>query len=112
MMSDESRYEALAAYAETDMEPGDARTVLHGQDAAAEGREMLARAGVGRPKLDPSGEKGERAPKRQVRVSKQMSDAIDALATERGEHPSVIMREAFEAYLSQASRQREHAAAS
>lgn len=110
-MTNESRYDALARWAEAEMEPEDAATVLTGEDAIRDARATLARAGVGRPKLAASAPKGERSPRRQVRMSQEMSDAIDALADARGESPSDIMREALTSYLRQHPTKREARAA-
>ena len=99
-MSDKDRYDALADWAEHDraIAAGDA-TILRGEAAAEFGRKMLERAGVGRPRLDPTEAVTGRSPRRQVRLPQALSDGVDQLAAAQGRAASEVMREAIADYL-------------
>lgn len=93
-----ARDAALAAWAEeVQIDPDDPK-LLRGQDAQAYGRDLLAR--VGRRPLDPDQPKGQKAPRRQVRLPAGLSDAVDQLAGEQNKKPSEVMRTAIAEYIS------------
>lgn len=60
---------------------------LYGQAAAAYGRAPLERAGVGRPRLEPTEDVTGRSPRRQVRPPQALSDDVDHLAAAQGRPP-------------------------
>ncbi|MGL5849527.1 MAG: ribbon-helix-helix protein, CopG family [Phycicoccus sp.] len=99
-MSEKDRYDALADWAEHDMDIDvDDPTIVRGESAAEFGREMLERAGVGRPRLDPTETVTGRSPRRQVRLSQALSDGVDKLAATQGRAASEVMRDAISDYL-------------
>lgn len=59
---------------------------------------MLRRAG-GRPSVDPAAQPGEHSPRRQVRLSRSLSDRVDDLAKRDNRRPSDLMREAIAEYV-------------
>lgn len=93
-------YDAVSAWAENDMEllPVNPETTKSGTEAAKSGREVLARAGVGRPSLAGKGKAGT-SPVRQFRLSPKLSANLDALAKVQDRRPSDVMREAVEVYV-------------
>lgn len=97
-MSD--RTDKLEAWAASDAfkpkadDPG----VLRGDAAREFGRDLLERAGRGRPALEPMA-KGETSPRRQVRLPGGLSDLVDQLAADQGRTPSDLMREAIATYV-------------
>ncbi|MGL4175074.1 MAG: CopG family ribbon-helix-helix protein [Dermatophilaceae bacterium] len=99
-MSEKDRYDALSEWAERGMTiDADEPTILRGESATAFGREMLERAGVGRPRLDPTEAVTGRSPRRQVRLSQALSDRVDKLAATQGRAASEVMRDAISDYL-------------
>ena len=98
-MSEKDFSADAAEWAERDMVlPTNSTTALRGDDAAAFGRGVLARA-VGRPALDPDAARGEYSPRRQVRLPRALSDDIDELAAAQGRAASSVMREAIADYV-------------
>lgn len=97
-MTDQSRYDKLADWAESDdrdIHPDRGDSGAASQDAA---REMLRRAG-GRPSVDPQAVPGAHAPRRQVRLPRALSDRVDQLAEIQERSPSDVMREAISLYV-------------
>ncbi|PCK23195.1 CopG family ribbon-helix-helix protein [Rhodococcus qingshengii] len=100
MDNNSTDYEALAAWAENDMNlPVNSKTAKRGADAAQAGRDLLERVGVGgRPSLGGKDASGT-SPRRQVRLPVGLSARLDAIAAEQHRKPSDVMREAVEDYV-------------
>ena len=100
-MSDQSKdYAAAAEWAEHHYTPEEnSARALHGEAAAAHGRALLERAGVGRPRLDRSEDARGRSPRRQVRLPQSLSDDVDQLATAQGRTAAEVMRDAIADYM-------------
>lgn len=95
-----SNYDDLAEWAEHDMNlPKDSASAKRGDDAAAAGRALLERVGVGRPSLAQNAGVSGVSPKRQVRLPQPLSNKLDELAERQHRKPSELMREAVEEYL-------------
>ncbi len=109
MRSDEE-YQAAADWAEHEMDLSKATggTALHGDAAAAHGRQMLEQAAGGpaelermvrgRPSIDPDAGPGEHSATRQVRLPAATNQQLDALAATQGRTASAIMRDALTDY--------------
>lgn len=98
---------ALTAYAESEELAQDAMSAggitLDGVDAAAAGRGALERASGGRPSLGESHAAGRgRSPKRQVRLTPEASERLDAFAREHDMTPSAVIRRALDVFLDRA----------
>ncbi len=100
-MSEQTKdYAAAAQWAEDHMTPeANSAHALHGEAAAAYGRALLERAGVGRPRLDPTEDVTGRSPRRQVRLPQTLSDNVDHLAAAQGRTAAEVMRDAIADYL-------------
>ena len=97
-MIDQDRYDKLADWAESDdreIHPEKGESGAASQTAT---RELLRRAG-GRPSVDPHAEPGAHAPRRQVRLPRELSDRVDALAKQEKCSASDVMREAISQYV-------------
>lgn len=97
-MIDQSRYDKLADWAESDDRDIHPERGSAGAASQAAAREMLRRAG-GRPSVDPQAEPGAHAPRRQVRLPRALSDRVDQLAALENRSPSDFMREAITLYV-------------
>jgi predicted transcriptional regulator len=98
-MSDinQEHYQRLAEWAESDDREIHPDRALRGRRAAEASRELLRRAG-GRPSIDPDPDASGAAPRRQVRLPRNLNTRLDNLAAEQGRSASDIMRDAIEAY--------------
>lgn len=101
---EQARYQRMGDWTESDMGPAAVPgTALHGADAAAHARAMLAEAGIdpaeldrligGRPSVDPDAKPGKHSPQLNLRVSADLKLQIQELAHERGTKPSELARE-------------------
>jgi hypothetical protein len=95
---DQTRYNKLAAWAESDNRDIHPDRALHGAKAAEASRELLRRAG-GRPSIDPAHDADGPAPRRQVRLPRGLSVQVDDLAARQGRNASDVMRDAIAAYV-------------
>ena len=100
--ADERAYAELADWAETD----DAAEAFAAADDTPDDATFLAvqeaaRRELGRPRLDGQtpGAGAGRAPKRQVRLPKQLDDQLAAYSTAHSTTRSAVIREALTAYL-------------
>jgi hypothetical protein len=90
-------YDAASSWAEDEMTlPTNSRTARRGAAAAAHGREMLARAGAGRPALP---ETDRLAVTQQVRLTTAEKEALQELGDRQNRKPSALAREAIREYL-------------
>lgn len=98
-MSDtnQEHYQRLAEWAESDDREIHPDRALRGRRAAEASRELLRRAG-GRPSIDPDPDASGAAPRRQVRLPRNLNTRLDNLAAEQGRSASDIMRDAIDAY--------------
>ncbi|MFD4368668.1 ribbon-helix-helix protein, CopG family [Rhodococcus sp. NPDC058521] len=93
-------YDELSQWAERDMTlPMESDAAERGDDAAAAGRALLERVGVGRPSLARDAGISGASPKRQVRLPRPLSNKLDELAERQDRKPSELMREAVEEYV-------------
>jgi len=96
----QSDYQEAADWAETDMTLTPAfTTALHEETAATFGRDLLERANVGRPSIDPKARPGQHSPVRQVRLPVEVNDQLAALAHAEHRSPSDVIRAALAEYI-------------
>jgi hypothetical protein len=95
---DQQHYHELAEWAESDDRELHPEKALRGRQAAEASRELLRRAG-GRPSIDRDPDATGAAPRRQVRLPRNVSKRLDDLAAEQGRRASDIMRDAITTYL-------------
>jgi hypothetical protein len=98
MNIDQNHYHRLADWAESDQPRIHPERGETGTTATEASRELLRRAG-GRPSVDPAAEPGAHSPRRQVRLSRSLSDQVDALAKRDNRSPSDLMRDAIAEYV-------------
>ena len=99
-MIDQDRYNKLADWAENDEREIHPEKGESGAASQTATQELLRRA-TGRPSVDPHAEPGAHAPRRQVRLPRQISDRVDAIAEKEKRSASDVMREAISQYISQ-----------
>jgi hypothetical protein len=95
---DQQRYHELAEWAESPDRELHPEKALRGRQAAEASRELLRRAG-GRPSIDSDPDATGAAPRRQVRLPRNVSTRLDNCAAEQGRRASDIMRDAITTYL-------------
>lgn len=98
MEIDQSRYDKLADWAESDEREIHPKKGQSGAESQRATRELLRRA-AGRPSVDPNAEPGAHAPRRQVRLPRELSDRVDDLARQENRSPSDLMRDAINQYV-------------
>jgi hypothetical protein len=110
-MSKTTDYAELSEWAENEMQLREGSTTARrDRAAAAKGRAALEAAlggpatveraiRGGRPPLDPDARPGQHSRSRTIRLTTDLNDRLDALATEQHRRPSDIMREALDDYL-------------
>lgn len=100
----QASYHQMADLAENEMIPAVAKgSALHGANAAAQARAMLAAAGMdpaalnrligGRPSVDPEAEPGKSSPPLNLRVSADLKRELKELAAARNIKTSELARE-------------------
>jgi hypothetical protein len=103
MSSTEADYQAAADWAENEMtlKPGGSAKALRGEEAAAYGRDLVARALGGRPPLNAGAAPGQRAKVRTVRLSDDLEAGLLAIAADQSRRPSDVLRDAVSDYIAQ-----------
>lgn len=96
----EADHQAMADWAENEMDfDPDAPGVLYGDEAAAAGRAMIARALGGRPSIDPTAAPGQHSKSRTVRLGAELEAQLINVAAQQNRRPSDVMRDAVGEYL-------------
>ena len=98
MSIDQNHYDKLADWAESDEREIHPDKGQSGAQSKAATRELLRRAG-GRPSVDPNAKPGAHAPRRQVRLPRELSDRVDDLAKSENRSASDLMRDAINQYV-------------
>lgn len=98
MNNDRDQSDRLADWAESDQPAIDPVTATSGPASRQATRDLVRRAS-GRPRLDGAEASGIPAPRRQVRLPRDLSDRVDRLARQENRSPSDLMRTAISEYL-------------